>query len=573
MFKPKTLVAACLTTVALSGAMAAPSALAAKFDKKALDFPHVSGELLVTFKDAADTRRAMSLLGRSGAVKAEALRIPAFAQDSELGRTMKVTVEGDLGSKMKAIAALGDIEWVEPNFIYTADLLPTDPMFDELWALKNIGQTGGTEDADIDAPGAWNTSTGESSVVVGVIDTGIAYDHPDLAANMWVNTGEIANNGVDDDGNGYIDDVHGINCITGSGDPYDDNGHGTHVAGTIAAVMDNDEGIVGVAPGVTVMGLKFLSAAGSGSSDDALECLLYSVEMGVSLTNNSWGGGFPSRSMKQAIEIAGSHDQLFIAAAGNDGTDNDVVPHFPSNYRSANIVSVANSDHDDMLDASSNYGAVSVDVAAPGTGITSTVPYSSVSELNVAGMTYAATPMSYAAYGRASAPMSDGGLCDTTDASWSGTVVLCERGEIAFYDKVINAQSSGAVAVAVYNNVEGMLYGTLGEGNSSDIPAVGLSQADGQALVASYLGNEGEVVNTFDPNGLGYDTYTGTSMASPHVAGAAALILSINPNLTYQQVKNKLIYQVDKPEALAGKTVSGGRMNLKRIVRATSSSL
>ena len=566
MFKPKTLVAACLTTVALSGAMAAPSALAAKFDKKALDFPHVSGELLVTFKDAADTRRAMSLLGRSGAVKAEALRIPAFAQDSELGRTMKVTVEGDLGSKMKAIAALRNVAWVEPNFLVYADGIPTDPMFDDLWGMNNTGQTGGTADADIDAPEAWDLELGVSSVVVGIIDTGIAYDHPDLAANMWMNTGEIADNGVDDDGNGYVDDVYGINCITGSGDPYDDNGHGTHVAGTVAAVMDNGEGVVGVAPGVSLMGLKFLSAEGSGSSDAALECLLYSVEMGADLTNNSWGGGFPSRAMKSAIELAGDSGSLFVAAAGNNGTDNDRGPHYPSSYRTPYVLAVANSDHNDALDASSNYGARSVDIAAPGTGITSTVPYSAVSELNAAGMTFAGSPMAYAAYGMASAPMSDGGLCDTTDASWSGTVVLCERGEIAFYDKVINAQSSGAVAVAVYNNVEGMLFGTLGEGNSSDIPAIGLSQADGQTLVASYLGTDGEVVNTFDENGLGYDTYTGTSMAAPHVAGAAALLLSIDPDLTPVEIKNILMTTSDKPAAMAGTTVSSGRLNVLEAV-------
>ncbi len=568
MFKPKALLTACMATVALSAAVAAPSAMAAKFDKKALDFPHVSGELLVTFKNSADTSRAMSILGHAGAVKAEALRIPAFAQDSELGRTMKVTFDGDLASKMSAVAALRNVAWVEPNFIVYADSIPTDPMFDDLWGMNNTGQTGGTADADIDAPEAWDIETGDSSVIVGIIDTGIAYNHPDLAANMWTNTGEIADNGIDDDGNGYVDDVYGINCIDGSGDPYDDNGHGTHVAGTVAAAMDNGEGVVGVAPGVSLMGLKFLSAEGSGSSDDALECLLYSVYMGAALTNNSWGGGFPSRNMKSAIEQAGSRGSLFVAAAGNDGTDNDRNPHYPSSYRSPTVLAVANSDHNDLLDASSNYGARSVDIAAPGTGITSSVPYDSVSELNAAGMTFAGSPMAYAAYGSASAPMSDGGLCDTTDASWSGTVVLCERGDITFYDKVINAQSSGAVAVAVYNNEEGMLYGTLGEGNSSDIPAIGMSQADGQELVASYLGTEGEVVNTFDPAGLGYDTYTGTSMAAPHVAGAAALLLSYDPDLTPGELKDILMSTSDKPAGMAGTTVSSGRLNINNAINS-----
>ncbi|MCK5059411.1 MAG: S8 family serine peptidase, partial [Candidatus Aminicenantes bacterium] len=148
------------------------------------------------------------------------------------------------------------VEYAEYNFIHHAALTPNDPRFDELWGMHNTGQTGGTPDADIDAPEAWDISTGSTEVIVGVIDTGVDYNHEDLAANMWTNPGEIPGNGVDDDGNGYVDDVHGINSITGSGDPMDDHYHGTHCSGTIGAVGNNNKGVVGVCWTVRIIGIK-----------------------------------------------------------------------------------------------------------------------------------------------------------------------------------------------------------------------------------------------------------------------------------------------------------------------------
>jgi len=254
---------------------------------------------------------------------------------------------------------------VEPNYIVTANDLPNDPEFDQLWGLNNTGQTGGTPDADIDAPEAWEIQTGES-VLVGVIDTGVDYNHPDLINNIWTNPGEIPGDGIDNDGNGYIDDVHGYDFVNDDGDPWDDNSHGTHVAGTIAAQGDNNIGVSGVSWSAQIMPLKFLDSSGYGTTFDAIQAVEYATMMGVQLTNNSWGGGGYSQGLYDAIAAAGEAGQLFVAAAGNSyGNNNDINPHYPSSYDLDNIISVAATDHNDQLASFSNYGAESVDIGLP----------------------------------------------------------------------------------------------------------------------------------------------------------------------------------------------------------------
>ncbi len=263
-----------------------------------------------------------------------------------------------------------------PNYeLKTSDIPVNDTYSDSLWGINN--------DVGISARRAWDVTTGSSDVVVAVIDTGIDYTHPDLAANIWVNPGETAGNGIDDDGNGFIDDVHGVNTVLGvanRGDPMDDNEHGTHVAGTIGAVGNNGEGVVGVNHRVKLMGLKFMDAGGGGRLSDAIAAIDYMVSMKVTygvnirVSNNSWGGGGFSPALHAAIDRARAAGIVFVAAAGNSRQDTDLFPSYPSSYEVANVVSVAAINNDQTLASFSNHGAESVDMAAPGVGIFSTLP-------------------------------------------------------------------------------------------------------------------------------------------------------------------------------------------------------
>ena len=273
------------------------------------------------------------------------------------------------------------VEYAEPNFIYTVDgepPLPNDPLFNEEWSLYNTGQkdsTGqeGIVDADIDALEAWEKTTGDKNVIVAVIDTGIDYTHQDITQNMWMNPNEIADNKLDDDGNGFIDDIYGWNFSEKNNDPKDDNGHGTHVSGTIAAVGNNSIGVIGVAPGVRLMAVKFLNSFGSGELADAVSAIDYAVQMGARVLNNSWGGGGFSQTMADAIAAANNKNVVFAAAAGNDSENNDTSKHYPSSYDISNVISVAATNNKDQLAKFSNFGVKTVHVAAPGDNILSSV--------------------------------------------------------------------------------------------------------------------------------------------------------------------------------------------------------
>ncbi len=301
-----------------------------------------------------------------------------------LGRTGLVLIETETESSSATIesflATNDQVEYFEPNIIYTLDNIPNDARFGELWALNNTGQASGTVDADIDAPEAWDITTGRADVVIAVIDTGVDYNHPDLAANMWTNPGEIPDNGIDDDANGFVDDIHGYNFRHDNGNPLDDHGHGTHVAGTIAAVGDNAVGVTGVSWNNNVMALKIFSSGGAMFTADAISALNYATMMradfGIEIraTSNSWGGDSFTQGLFDAIERSGEAGTLFVAAAGNRNRDNDEIPHYPSSYDIDTIISVAASDRTDELAVFSNVGVESVDLAAPGVDILSTLP-------------------------------------------------------------------------------------------------------------------------------------------------------------------------------------------------------
>ena len=306
------------------------------------------------------------------------------------GKPSPDAAAAELASRIKKLKASGLFDYVEPDYIVYANTLPADEAFTDgrLWGLRNTGQGGGLAGADIDAVTAWQSTTGSRSVVVAVIDTGIRHTHQDLVANMWRNPGETAGNGIDDDGNGYIDDVFGINALTGAPDPMDDNNHGTHCAGTIGAVANGGGPHVGVAWNVQLMGLKFLDAEGSGSLSDAITCIDYAIAKRADVMSNSWGGGGFSQSLADAIERANAAGILFIAAAGNEAADNDQVPSYPASYENANVVSVAALDRSDQLAGFSCYGATSVDIGAPGVAI-----FSSTADSDTAYDLYSGTSM------------------------------------------------------------------------------------------------------------------------------------------------------------------------------------
>jgi subtilisin family serine protease len=291
---------------------------------------------------------------------------------------------------MKTIQASGVLESVEPDFLVSRTVVPGDQGLAQgwLWGLRNTGQNGGIEGIDIDAVRAWDTTTGSRDVIVAVIDTGIRYTHQELIGQMWSNPNEIPGNGVDDDNDGYIDNVHGVDTVNFDGDPMDDNGHGTHCAGTIGAAANDGNAHVGVAWEVSLMACKFLSADGWGYTSGAIAGIDFAVANGARILSNSWGGGGESQSLYDAIVRAREAGVVFLAAAGNSGVDTDSQPHYPSSYDLENIIAVSAIDRNGQLASWSNYGKNTVDVGAPGVDI-----FSSVSDSDSSYAYYSGTSM------------------------------------------------------------------------------------------------------------------------------------------------------------------------------------
>jgi subtilisin family serine protease len=367
-------------------------------------------------------------------------------------------------------------------------------------------------DADYDAVVDDGAPDG-SGVTVCIIDSGYYAGHEDLMDSA---TGLSQ---VDDD---YLRDGYG---------------HGTHVAGTISA-LNNAIGVVGVTPGsVDLTIVKIFADDGGWTNASNLVDAIYTCrDNGANVISMSLGGSSSSRKEQRAFDTLYSAGILSIAAAGNEQLETPGALEYPSSYSS--VVSVAAVDSAMNVADFSNQNS-EVEIAAPGVGVLSTIPYVDTNLVNVAGVDYSANHVEYSALGTASGALVDGGLC-TTSGAWAGQVVLCERGDISFYDKVMNVQNGGGAAAILYNNEPGNFFGTLGDGASSSIIGVSLSQEDGQYLVANQLGTEATVASIHDWPTSGYEAWNGTSMATPHVSAVAALIWSANPSWTNAEIREAL---------------------------------
>ena len=406
-------------TIALGLGIAGGAAVASTMSPATAEL--VPGQVLVRFSPGAAASARMQARAAVGAELDFSYRIVPGLERLALrpGRTVE-----------EAVAALQrnpNVLYAEPDFVVRAAVTPNDPGYGNLWGMTNIK-----------APTAWNTATGSPEFAIAIIDTGIDRSHADLQGNLWQNAGESLN-GLDDDGNGYVDDLYGWDFAYGDNDPSDVHGHGTHVAGTVGARGNNGAGVAGVNWQVKLVALKFLDDSGSGSTSNAIKAVQYATSNGIRVSNNSWGGGGYSQSLYDAISASKSVGHLFVAAAGNSSVNNDATAHYPSSYNLDNVIAVASITSSDALSSFSNYGATSVDIGAPGSSIYSTVPG-------------------------------------------------------------------------------------------------------------------------------GYGTMSGTSMATPHVAGAAALLTGLHPAWSYGAIRDAILSTARPVSALAGLTVTGGTLDLAAAV-------
>jgi subtilisin family serine protease len=325
---------------------------------------YVKGELLVRFKSNESKRQIESAHLRIGATLIKEFA-PIGWQHIKLSDGMSVE-EG-----IRAYKNMSEIEDAQPNYIYSINLTPNDTRYSELYGMTKIS-----------APTAWDTTTGSSSIVVAVIDTGVNYNHEDLTTNMWRNSGETAGNNVDDDGNGFVDDVYGYDFINNDNNPIDDNSHGSHCAGTIGAAGNNSTGVAGVNWNVRIMALKTHAANGNSTAAAVIAAFQYATMMknrgvNIRVTSSSWSGAPEApgydQALKDAIDAAGNAGILNVFASGNGARNVDNAPEYPASYNSPSVFSIAASDASDNKASFSNYGVVSVDVAAPGVSILSTV--------------------------------------------------------------------------------------------------------------------------------------------------------------------------------------------------------
>ncbi len=564
---------------------------------------YVPGEVLVKFKAGTSIVSMNKLHGALGAAKIRDIKHLGI-QRIKLPEDVKVEEAAQIYRKDP------NVEFAEPNYIVKTSAIPNDPGYSLQWGLNNTGQTGGTSGADIHAQAAWDVTKGSDNIIIAVVDTGVAYDHPDLAGNVWVNTAELNGSaGVDDDQNGYMDDVYGWDFINNDGYPVDCDQHGTHVAGIIAAKGNNGTGVSGIMWSAKIMPLRFLGATGSGDVAKAAEAIEYAADNGARVINASWGGNDYSNTLYNAVEYAGRKNVLVVAAAGNETMNNDIDAFYPASFNLANIISVAATDRNDSIADFSNFGATSVDLGAPGVSIYSSVPvfsygdpvavYSenfdgSAGNLPLSGWSRGGVHSAWAV----TAGTGFGGTNSLEDSpgenyvfntdSWAGYMTLIPsvknnryrlsfkwKGEIDhntndfFYinysqdgnswDWVDYRDGFNSNFISDYTDeitsaaemFDGFYFGF---GLKSDSTV----NYDGVYIDDVVLTRQPIVINSYAYESRGW---SGTSMAVPFVSGVAGLVWSVDSSLGYAQVKDIILNSVDKKPLLSGKTSTGGRVN------------
>ena len=514
-----------------------------------------------------------------------------------------------------------------------SEIIPDDTDFDKLWGLHNISQSGGTDDADIDAPEAWDKSTGSRSVVVAIIDTGVDYQHPDLINNMWVNQIEKdGTEGIDDDNNGYIDDIYGYDFASNNegendSDPIDIHGHGTHIAGTIGAQGDNGNGVVGINWNVSIMALKVQQPNGGFWDSDILEALDYiniMKDKGVNIVaiNASYSGpdGEQNDTMNDEIKALSSKGILFCAAAGNYSNNNDSdAAEYPATYNADNIIAVAATDKNDALATFSGYGATSVDIGAPGVDIYSTASRShtpSSSDIFFDDMEGDTSKWITDGVNNTWALSTDQELSENPSypvpsptTFWSDSPVVNYSSNTDSYLEV-----KDSIDISGYNGTDLYIafWVALQIEQTYDHGYVEFSKDDGLNWTSivdysghdwywekfSYLIPEEYKTSTFkfrfrirtdesenqngwmiDNVGIGTsvdDSYVymdGTSMATPQVVGAVALMASVHASENALQRKSRILNNVDEVSSLEGKVLSGGRLNLEKSINAPTNNI